>query len=94
MQRLVLVYGLLDCASKDVPSGETLLFMCARLPPQDIGMIVDKGYDFPSDIESKLKLYGDDMWFFRPRTQAQTTRALNIYKGDQRGYVSSARLRR
>ncbi|KAF5393902.1 hypothetical protein D9757_000213 [Collybiopsis confluens] len=77
-----------DYAAQQIGGGGTYAAIGARiwLPPRDIGMIVDKGYDFPSDIESKLKLYGDDMWLFRSQTQAQTTRALNIYKGDQRGF--------
>ncbi|KAJ3856946.1 Ribokinase-like protein [Lentinula lateritia] len=56
------------------------------LPPEQVGMIVDKGYDFPSEIENKLKAYGDQMWLFRPQNQARTTRAMNIYKGDHRGF--------
>ncbi|KAJ3867866.1 Ribokinase-like protein [Lentinula novae-zelandiae] len=56
------------------------------LPPEQVGMIVDKGYDFPSEIENKLKAYGDQMWLFRPQNEARTTRAMNIYRGDHRGF--------
>ncbi|KAJ4492943.1 Ribokinase-like protein [Lentinula edodes] len=56
------------------------------LPPEQVGMIVDKGYDFPSEIETKLKAYGEQMWLFRPQSEARTTRAMNIYKGDHRGF--------
>ena len=57
------------------------------LPPQDVGMIVDKGPDFPEDILERLTSYGKEMWFFRDQKSAQTTRALNKYIGEHRGYV-------
>lgn len=31
-------------------------------------------------------MYGQDMWLFRDHTDRGTTRALNSYKGEQRGY--------
>ncbi len=48
-------------------------------------MIVDKGVDFPPEIDAALKAYGEDMWLFRDQSPAGTTRALNQYKGDHRG---------
>lgn len=56
-----------------------------RLPPSETGMIVDKGVDFPPEIDAALKAYGEDMWLFRDQSPAGTTRALNRYKGDHRG---------
>ncbi|TFY72501.1 hypothetical protein EVG20_g506 [Dentipellis fragilis] len=57
----------------------------ALLPPHAVGMIVDRGADFPAEIESQLVAYGKDMWLFRDHS-GQTTRALNSYKGDHRGF--------
>ena len=57
-----------------------------RLPPDQIGMLVDKGIDFPEDIEESLLGYGKEMWLFRERAdRGITTRALNRYRGDLRG---------
>jgi hypothetical protein len=50
-------------------------------------MIVDKGHDFPQDIEEKLLSYGHDMWLLREQPDRGTTRALNSYHGDRRGSV-------
>ncbi|KAJ3762889.1 Ribokinase-like protein [Lentinula raphanica] len=74
--------------ARQIGGGGTYAALGARiwLSPEQVGMIVDKGYDFPSEIEDKLKTYGEDMWFFRPQKEAQTTRALNLYTGDHRGF--------
>ena len=56
-----------------------------RLQPKLIGMIVDRGNDFPSDIQNTLEQYGKDMWLFRDDRERCTTRALNIYHGEHRG---------
>ncbi|KAJ3824288.1 Ribokinase-like protein [Lentinula raphanica] len=74
--------------ARQIGGGGTYAAIGARiwLSPEQVGMIVDKGYDFPSEIEDKLKTYGEDMWFFRPQKEAQTTRALNLYAGDHRGF--------
>lgn len=48
-------------------------------------MIVDKGVDFPPEMDAALRAYGEDMWWFRDQSPAGTTRALNRYKGDHRG---------
>ena len=50
-------------------------------------MIIDKGVDFPQEIDATLKTYGESMWFFREQPDAATTRALNAYTGDHREYV-------
>ncbi|KLO15659.1 Ribokinase-like protein [Schizopora paradoxa] len=49
-------------------------------------MIIDRGHDFPTDIQSALQHYGSDMWLFRDNPDAVTTRAVNIYQGDHRGF--------
>ncbi|KAJ3803113.1 Ribokinase-like protein [Lentinula aff. detonsa] len=74
--------------SNIIGGGGTYAAIGARiwLFPDQVGMVVDKGYDFPSKIESKLKTYGEEMWFFRPQNEAPTTRALNLYTGDHRGF--------
>jgi len=55
------------------------------LQPQEIGMVIDKGYDFPADILESLSSYGKDMWLFRERQDVVTTRAINKYVGQHRG---------
>ncbi|KAG5646415.1 hypothetical protein DXG03_003465 [Asterophora parasitica] len=55
-----------------------------QLPDSDIGMIVDRGRDFPSSIEAKLLEYGSEMWIFRDQPHLPTTRALNSYRGEHR----------
>jgi len=49
-------------------------------------MIVDKGYDFPEAIEKRLLEYGKEMWMFREQPHLGTTRALNSYRGEYRGF--------
>ncbi|KAI9466751.1 Ribokinase-like protein [Lactarius psammicola] len=71
-----------------IGGGGTYANIGARLwlPPDETGMIVDKGVDFPPEIDAALKAYGEDMWLFRDQSPAGTTRALNQYKGDHRGF--------
>ncbi|KAF7776378.1 hypothetical protein Agabi119p4_4771 [Agaricus bisporus var. burnettii] len=71
-----------------IGGGGTYAVIGARmwLPPGRIGMIVDKGYDFPKEIEEKLLGYGEDMWLFRDQPDHPTTRALNSYHGDYRNF--------
>ncbi|KIJ56538.1 hypothetical protein M422DRAFT_22703 [Sphaerobolus stellatus SS14] len=71
-----------------VGGGGTYAAIGARtfLPARDIGMIVDKGPDFPEDILKQLLSYGEEMWFFREQETGQTTRALNKYVGEHRGF--------
>lgn len=58
-----------------------------RLPASEVGMIIDKGVDFPREIDATLRTYGESMWFFREQPDVATTRALNAYTGDHREYV-------
>lgn len=55
------------------------------LPDNQIAMIVDRGHDFPADVQDTLAAYGEDMWMFRDQKESGTTRALNLYKGEHRG---------
>lgn len=53
-------------------------------------MIVDEGADFPPAFREALEAFGREMWWFRPRRgprgeEEATTRALNIYAGEERG---------
>lgn len=57
-----------------------------RLPSHKLGMVVDRGHDFPSSIQTKLDSYGSDMWLFRDHSDIGTTRAINTYKGDHRRF--------
>ncbi|EKM59724.1 uncharacterized protein PHACADRAFT_250406 [Phanerochaete carnosa HHB-10118-sp] len=52
------------------------------LPPERLGMIVDRGHDFPEHIQEKLDSYGTEMWMYRDDSSRGTTRALIEYKGD------------
>jgi len=54
------------------------------LPASQVGMIIDKGVDFPQEIDAVLKTYEESMWFFRQEPGVTTTRALNTYSGDHR----------
>jgi hypothetical protein len=51
-------------------------------------MIVDRGHDFPQWMKNTLERYGSDMWLFRDRL-SETTRAANIYQGDDRGFAAA-----
>ena len=61
----------------------------SRLPPSQVGMIVDRGHDFPISIERNLLEYGREMWMFRDQPNHSTTRANNSYRGEHRGHVFS-----
>jgi len=89
-----------------VGGGGTYFIIGARvwLPSSDLSMVIDKGIDFPADIEAALAHYSRSannettsapsdsssstmMWKYRARIDGHgTTRALNIYKGQQRGF--------
>ncbi|KAI5120918.1 hypothetical protein M0805_002898 [Coniferiporia weirii] len=71
-----------------IGGGGTYATLGARiwLPQNKVGMIVDRGKDFPPEIQSSLLAFGDDMWLFRDDPQRTTTRAVNIYRGDNRGF--------
>ncbi|PPQ77752.1 hypothetical protein CVT25_011187 [Psilocybe cyanescens] len=57
-----------------------------RLSPSHIGMIVDEGHDFPDRIKQELLNYGKEMWMFRKQPHLATTRAINSYRGEFRGF--------
>lgn len=84
MLPLVLVYGFV-ASSIMLDKLPLMLNFVSRLPPSEIGMIVDKGDDFPEKIKQSLVEYGRDMWLFREQAEAKTTRALNSYRGEHRG---------
>ncbi|KDR83352.1 hypothetical protein GALMADRAFT_219185 [Galerina marginata CBS 339.88] len=71
-----------------IGGGGTYAAIGARiwLPPSEIGMIVDRGYDFPETIEKRLLEYGKEMWMFREQRHLGTTKALNSYRGEYRGF--------
>ncbi|KIJ70310.1 hypothetical protein HYDPIDRAFT_35709, partial [Hydnomerulius pinastri MD-312] len=56
------------------------------LSPDKVGMIIDRGYNFPQDVQEKLLSYGPEVWHFRDHNDRETTRALNSYRGDVRGF--------
>ncbi len=58
-----------------------------RLEPDEVGMVVDRGHDWPSYVQKDLERYGSDIWMFRDQPDAKTTRALNSYMGDHRRYI-------
>lgn len=64
-----------------------------RLPPSDVGMIIDRGQDFPPWMQNALDSYGRDMWLFRDHENWETTKAVNIYRGDFRGLAFNVRLK-
>ncbi|KAI0303136.1 Ribokinase-like protein [Russula brevipes] len=66
-----------------IGGGGTFANIGARiwLPASEVGMIVDKGVDFPQTLDAALRTYGESMWFFREQPGAATTRALNTYTG-------------
>ncbi|KAF7301436.1 PfkB domain-containing protein [Mycena indigotica] len=77
--------------SKNVPpqigGGGTYAAIGARiwLPPTRVGMIIDRGTDFPQSIQATLDEFGSDMWHYRDHP-GKTTRALNSYRGDFRDF--------
>ncbi|OAX40659.1 Ribokinase-like protein [Rhizopogon vinicolor AM-OR11-026] len=71
-----------------IGGGGTYATIGARiwLPPDTLGMIIDRGNDFPQEIEKKLLTYGPDVWHFRDQSDRCTTRGMNSYRGEYRGY--------
>ncbi|KAG2058895.1 Ribokinase-like protein [Suillus hirtellus] len=70
-----------------IGGGGTYAIIGARiwLPPDTLGMIIDRGNDFPQDMQNRLLTYGSDIWHFRDDTTRLTTRSRNSYKGQFRG---------
>ncbi|GAA5883903.1 hypothetical protein JCM3774_003045 [Rhodotorula dairenensis] len=56
------------------------------LPAGRVGILVDRGYDWPADLDAQLDAYGSDMWVFREQPQYPTTRALNLYTSEHREF--------
>lgn len=79
---------LLIPALAQIGGGGTYAALGARiwLPPSKIGVIVDRGHDFPQEIQNALKVYGEAMWSFRDDSSRTTTRAMNSYRGEKRGW--------
>lgn len=50
-----------------------------------IGMIVDRGLDWPAEVQTALDSFGP-MWLYRDDASRGTTRARNIYTGETRGF--------
>ncbi|KAG2118961.1 Ribokinase-like protein [Suillus discolor] len=71
-----------------IGGGGTYAIIGARiwLPPDTLGMIIDRGNDFPQDVQNRLLTYGSDIWHFRDDTNRLTTRSRNSYKGQFRGF--------
>ncbi|CAG7849441.1 SubName: Full=Uncharacterized protein {ECO:0000313/EMBL:KIM33423.1} [Serendipita indica DSM 11827] len=71
-----------------IGGGGTYASIGARMFLQDdqISMIVDKGFDFQSSVLEQLSEYGRDMWIYREHADRGTTRALNLYRGEHRGF--------
>ncbi|KAJ7667811.1 Ribokinase-like protein [Mycena polygramma] len=70
-----------------IGGGGTYACIGARiwLSPSEVGMIIDRGSDFPPSMESKLSEFGDEMWLYRNQPVG-TTRAMNTYRGDHRSF--------
>ncbi|KAK0570054.1 hypothetical protein OC861_000361 [Tilletia horrida] len=81
-----------------VGGGGTYFTIGARvwLPSSQLSMVIDRGDDFPAPVQADLQRYeasdkveteNKSMWRYRQRGDGYgTTRALNIYKGQQRGF--------
>ena len=57
------------------------------LPASHVGLLVDRGDDFPNHFTEELESLGEEMIYFRERP-GKTTRAVNIYSGRSIGFVS------
>ncbi|KAK1228911.1 hypothetical protein PQX77_008069 [Marasmius sp. AFHP31] len=75
-------------SKSEIGGGGTYAAIGARIwfPPEEVGMIVDRGPDFPSSMQKTLASYGNDMWLFRERADSETTKALNSYRGEHRSF--------
>ncbi|KAI9067619.1 Ribokinase-like protein [Trametes sanguinea] len=71
-----------------IGGGGTYAAIGARiwLLPTAVGMIIDRGNDFPLHIQEALDAYGSDMWLYRDNPCRGTTRAVNSYRGEMRGF--------
>ncbi|GAA5981717.1 hypothetical protein JCM11641_004224 [Rhodosporidiobolus odoratus] len=71
-----------------IGGGGTYAMIGARvwLPPTRVGILVDRGSDWPQEMEKALREYGEEMWVFREKPHELTTRALNLYTGEHRDF--------
>lgn len=82
-------YGRSKWASFFLLLSASLTLGYARLDPENISMTIDRGSDFPQAIQDKLNTFSkgsNGLWRWRERKQGGTTRAVNIYRGEQRGF--------
>lgn len=77
-----------ETVAPQIGGGGTYATIGARiwLPPDSLGMIIDRGNDFPEDIQNRLLTYGSDIWHFRDDSNRVTTRSRNSYRGEYRGF--------
>lgn len=77
-----------ETVAPQIGGGGTYATIGARiwLPPDALGMIIDRGNDFPQDIQNRLLTYGSDIWHFRDDLNRVTTRSRNSYRGEYRGF--------
>ncbi|PWN34368.1 Ribokinase-like protein [Meira miltonrushii] len=78
---------------EQIGGGGTYFAVGARmcLSPDKVMMTVDRGSDFTSEIQEKLDIYSKpdqphSLWRFRQRKDG-TTKAVNIYRGEERGFA-------
>ncbi|KAH7100627.1 Ribokinase-like protein [Auriculariales sp. MPI-PUGE-AT-0066] len=72
-----------------IGGGGTYAAIGARiwLSPQNVGMVLDRGAGFAREMQSALDEYGgDELFHFRDNPDRTTTRAVNKYRGDLRGF--------
>jgi hypothetical protein len=78
----------------DLSYGDDVNLSDHRLPASQVGAVIDRGYDFPSEVQESLNKYGDDMWLFRDRNDRETTRSRNTYRAGERSSVMRSCIRR
>lgn len=84
---------------EQIGGGGTYFAVGARmwLDPGQIAMVIDRGIDFESEYQKTLDHYAQGgqssaqlkdqpMWKWRHRATDRTTKAVNVYKGEQRGF--------
>ncbi|KAK4054499.1 hypothetical protein OIV83_000993 [Microbotryomycetes sp. JL201] len=70
-----------------IGGGGTYAILGSRvwLDQKQVAILVDRGNDWPSEIEAELNVFGSEMWVYRNK-QTPTTRALNLYTGEHRDF--------
>lgn len=78
---------------EQIGGGGTYFIIGARiwLSPEKLMMTVDRGSDFTKSIQETLNMYSKpsqthSLWRFRQRKDG-TTKAVNIYRGQERGFA-------